>query len=130
VSQPPGRAPLRLFYLGDAALARESLGRPGGAIEVIEALPPAGTTFHHAPVDLPPGATCPFDLLVIEHGHPGVDTLAILQDVVGRALHVPVVVVADWDDELAVQALKLLVVILAFHPLRAWLHSAVPPLPR
>ena len=34
---PPRR--FRLLYVGDAALARECLGRPGGSIEVVEAVP-------------------------------------------------------------------------------------------
>jgi PAS domain S-box-containing protein len=110
IREPPDstrRPRLRLCYLGDAALARQCLGRPGGAIEVVEAAPPSGARFDRLPGDLAPGNQCLFDVVFIEHDHPDVDTLAILQDIVGRALDVPVVVVADWDEDLAVQALRL-----------------------
>ena len=101
VASPARR--LRLFYVGDAALARECLGRPGGSIDVLEALPDSGGAFHLAGGAVPDG---PFDVLLIEHGHPGVDTLAILQHLAARNLHVPAVIVADWDEELAAAALR------------------------
>jgi PAS domain S-box-containing protein len=108
--RPPGRPArrrVRLLYVGDAALARECLGRPGGSIEVVGAVPGVNGKFDPLPADVRPGVPLPFEIVLIEHGHPGVETLAILKDVGSRKLHVPVVIVADWDEELAVLALKL-----------------------
>ena len=65
----PARRRLRLLYAGDAALARECLGRPGGSIEVVEAVPRPGGKFDRF------SSTS----VLIEHGYPGVDTLAILK---------------------------------------------------
>lgn len=103
----PARRRLRLLYVGDAALARECLGRPGGSIEVVEAVPGLSRTFDPLPTDVRPGVPLPFEILLVEHGYPGVDALAILQDIAARKLHVPVVIVAEWDEELAVLALRL-----------------------
>src|SRR5690242_3507498 len=100
---PSGRPRFRLLYLGDATLARECLGRPGGSIEVHEARPTLDGTFSPVPTD----GSLPFDILLIEHGHPGVDPLAILRDLSSRAHHVPVVIVAEWNENLAVEALRL-----------------------
>jgi hypothetical protein len=47
--------------------------------------------------DARPGVSLPFEILFIEHGYPGVETLAILKDRAARKLNVPVVIVADWD---------------------------------
>ncbi|MGH9174728.1 MAG: hypothetical protein ACRD1H_10230 [Vicinamibacterales bacterium] len=96
----PARGPMRLLYVGDAALAREGLGTPGRAIEIVEAAPESGRRFD-------PLSRFPFDILLIEHGYPGVETFAILRDVAARKLNVPSVIVADWDEQLAVLALKL-----------------------
>lgn len=98
------RRRLRLLYVGDAALALECLGRPGGSIEVIPAAP--GTSRAPLPLELRPGGPS-FDVLFIEHAHPGVDTLAILSGLAAVARHVPAVIVADWDEQLAVAALRL-----------------------
>jgi PAS domain S-box-containing protein len=101
----PPRRRLRLLYAGDAALARECLGRPGGSIEVVGAVPGPGRKIDSLPADVRSGAPLPFDVVFIEHGGPGVETLAILKDLAARKRHVPVVIVADWDEELAVLAL-------------------------
>src|SRR6185436_8610343 len=90
-----------------AALARECLGRPGGSIEVVHAVPDPSGTFNPVPPDAVLRGSLPFDILLIEHGHPGVDTLAILRDLAARQLHLPVVIVAEWDEDLAVAALTL-----------------------
>jgi DNA-binding NarL/FixJ family response regulator len=44
---------------------------------------------------------------LVEHGHPGVDAPAIRTNLTSRRLHVPVVIVAEWDEDLAVAVLKL-----------------------
>jgi PAS domain S-box-containing protein len=103
----PGRRRLRLLYLGDAALARECLGRPGASIEVIGAVPGLSRNFDPLPAGGRPGGALPFDILLIEHGYPGVETLAILRDIAARELHLPSVIVAEWDEELAALALEL-----------------------
>ena len=103
----PARRRLRLLYVGDAALARECLGRPGGSIEVVGAVPGLSGKFDPLPTDVRPGVPPPFAILLIEHGYPGVETLAILKDMAARKPHVPVVIVAEWDEELAVLALEL-----------------------
>jgi len=90
--QPPARRRIRLLYIGDAALARECLGRAGGSIEVVT------SRLEDTPS---------YDILLIEHGHPGVDALAMLQDIRDRNIQTPVIVVADWDEQLAAQALRL-----------------------
>jgi hypothetical protein len=100
---PTGRPRFRLLYVGDATLARECLGRPGGSIEVLEAATLSAGIFSAIPAD----GSLPFDVLLIEHGHPGADPLAILRDLSSRKLHVPVVIVAEWDEALAVAALRL-----------------------
>jgi hypothetical protein len=100
---PTGRPRFRLLYVGDATLARECLGRPGGSIDVLEAATLSAGIFSAIPAD----RSLPFDVLLIEHGHPGVDPLAILGDLSSRKLHVPVVIVAEWDEALAVAALRL-----------------------
>jgi PAS domain S-box-containing protein len=108
-TRPPAaaRRRLRLLYVGDAALARECLGRPGGSIEVVGAVPGSSGKFDPLPADARSGMPLPFEILLIEHGYPGVDTLAILQDIAARKLHVPVMIVSEWDEDLAVLALKL-----------------------
>jgi PAS domain S-box-containing protein len=105
IEGPPPRRRLRLLYLGDDSLARECLGRPGGSIEVIADSDP-DDRIESALLD---GAltTAPCDLLLIEHGRPGVDTLAVLRGVAARYPGLPVVIVADWDEQLAVRALQL-----------------------
>ena len=40
-------------------------------------------------------------------GHPGVDAFAILKDVAHRRLRVPVILVVEWDEKLAIPAFKL-----------------------
>ena len=103
----PARRRVRLLYVGDAALARECLGRPGGSIDVVGVVPGLNGKFEALPADVRPGVPLPFEIVLIEHGHPGVETLAILKDLGSRKLQVPIVIVADWDEELAVLALKL-----------------------
>ena len=97
VRHAPTRRRLRLLYVGDAALARECLGRPGGSIEVVAA-------------DLPYDLSAPaptVDLLFIEHGATGSDALAILERLAAHDAPIPVIFVADWDETLAVRALQL-----------------------
>jgi PAS domain S-box-containing protein len=106
IEGPPPRRRLRLLYLGDHTLARECLGRPGGSIEVIAPDPGPDGTIESAFLDVAP-TTALFDLLFIEHGRPGVDTLAVLRHVTARHPRLPVVIVADWDEQLAVRALQL-----------------------
>jgi PAS domain S-box-containing protein len=103
---PPTRRRIRLLYIGDAALARECLGRPGGSIEFAESTGGDGT-FSPARCDGASNDPLAYDILLIEHGHAGVDALAILQDVRDRSIHTPVIIVADWDERLAAQALGL-----------------------
>ncbi len=91
------RPRVRLLYIGDAELARQCLGRPGGSIEVLEAAAPADDVI----------ASHVFDILLLEHGRNGVDALAILRDLRSRNRHVPTVIVADWDENLAAAALAL-----------------------
>jgi hypothetical protein len=105
---PAARAPRRrVLYVGDAALARECLARPGGSIDVIEAEMGPNGTFEVLPPDARPLA---FDILLIEHGYPGVETLPILKEIIARKLQVPVVIVAEWVEDLAVLTAKLGVV--------------------
>jgi hypothetical protein len=107
---PPSALPrrrLRMLYVGDAALAKESLGGPGASIDVFEAVPGTIAVAGVLPADFRPGGAPPFDIALIEHGHPGADSLAILKDVATRMPGVPAVLVADWNEDLAVQALKL-----------------------
>src|SRR5262245_16104302 len=98
-----GPTRVRLLYVGEAELARQCLGRPGGSIEVLEAHPSADGSFTPLATD----RRLPYDILLIEHGHAGADALAILRDLTTRQLHVPVVVVAEWDENLAAAALAL-----------------------
>jgi len=99
---PTVRPRLQLLYVGDAELARQCLGRPGGSIHVVEALP-STAGFPPVPADRP----LPFDILLIEHGHSGSDALAILKRLGSIVRHIPVIVVAEWDEELAAAALTL-----------------------
>src|SRR5258706_3651017 len=92
---------LRILYVGDATLARQCLGR---SIEVVGVV---GATFDPLQMDDRSGVRPPFDVLFIEHGYPGVETLAILESLAARKLRVPVVIVAEWDETLAVLALRL-----------------------
>ena len=100
--RPTVRPRVRLLYVGEAELARQCLGRSGGSIEVLEAHPSADGSFS-ASTD----GSLPFDILLIEHGYAGADALAILRDLTSRKFHVPVVIVADWDENLAAAALVL-----------------------
>src|SRR5262245_2852670 len=95
--RPTVRPRVRLLYVGEAELARQCLGRSGGSIEVLEAHPSADGSFSPASTD----GSLPFDILLIEHGYAGADALAILRDLTSRKFHVPVVIVADWDENLA-----------------------------
>src|SRR5215470_5082895 len=101
--RPTVRPRVRLLYIGEAELARQCLGRPGGSIEVLEAAPATAGTWAAVPAD----GSLPFDILLIEHGHSGIDALAILRDLNSRKLHAPVVIVAEWDEHLAAAALAL-----------------------
>jgi PAS domain S-box-containing protein len=96
------RRRIQLLYVGDATLARECFGRPGASIEVTGAVPEGDR-----PLNLIRADGQPFDILLIEHGHPGVRALAILEQLRARNLQLPAIVVADWDEELAAHALRL-----------------------
>ena len=101
------RQPLRLLYIGDASFARECLNL-GCSIEITEAVTGSNSTLQPIPSEFPAaGLPLAFDVLFIEHDHPGVDSFAILKDVAARRPHVPVIFVAGRDEELAVPALKL-----------------------
>ncbi len=105
ITQPPPRRRIQLLYLGDPTLARECFGRSSGAIEVTATGPgPDGRLNLPARVVDPDNVV--FDVLLVEHGARGVDALAILQDVAARALNIPTVVVAEWDEALAADALR------------------------
>ena len=104
----PTREPVRLLYLGDAALARRCFENPGWSIEIDEIVPGSNGTFQPIPPefsaeDFPQ----PFDIVFVEHDHPRVDAFAILRDFAARGLHVPVILVVEWDEKAAVKALKL-----------------------
>ena len=100
--------PLRVLYVGDATLARACLDGARCAIEITEVVP--GVNGHFRPV-VPEsgtaGKTLPFDVLMVEHDHPEVNTFAILKEVVDHQLPVPVIFVVEWDEELAIPALRL-----------------------
>ena len=100
------RRRVQLLYVGDATLARECLGRPGGSIEVVEAVAGSDGTFTHLPIDTATGRPA-FDAVLIEHGYPGVDAPTILANVSSSSIRVPAVVVAEWDEALAARALSL-----------------------
>src|SRR5262245_1515400 len=100
--------PLRLLYVGDATLARACLDGARGAIEITEVIPGANGHLRPAvPESSTAGKPLPFDVLMVEHGHPEVNTFAILKEVVDHQLPVPVIFVVDWDEELAIPALRL-----------------------
>ena len=100
------RRRVQLLYVGDATLARECLGRPGGSIEVVEAVAGSDGTFTHLPIDTAT-ARLAFDAVLIEHGYPGVDAPTILANASSSSIRVPAVVVAEWDEALAARALSL-----------------------
>src|SRR5262249_1853416 len=100
--------PLHFLYLGDATLAKESFEGTERSVEITEARPGSNGALHRiAPALTAGGSAFPFDVLFVEHDAPGVDAFAILKDVGARALPIPVVFVVEWDEELAVPALKL-----------------------
>src|SRR5262249_16731231 len=99
--------PVRLLYVGDSALARECLERFGCSIAITEATRGADGAFRPIPPDSAPATALPFDVLVVEYDHPDVDAFAILKDVASRGLQIPVIFVVEWDEELALPALKL-----------------------
>jgi hypothetical protein len=100
------RRRVQLLYVGDATLARECLGRPGGSIEVVDAAPGNDGTFTDFPVHAGTGRPT-FDAILIEHGHAGVDAPTILASLSARSIRVPAIVVAEWDEALAARALSL-----------------------
>ena len=93
------RTPLRLLYVGDAALARRCLENPEWSIEITAVVPESSGRIP----ELPPG----FDIVLVEYDHPGVDAFAILKDVAHRRPRVPAILVIDWDEKLAIPAFKL-----------------------
>jgi PAS domain S-box-containing protein len=105
IAQPSPRRRIQLLYVGDPTLARECFGRSGGSIEVTVATPRPDGRLNLAAVGVDVDEVR-FDVLLVEHGTGGVDALAILQDVAARALHLPTVVVAEWNEALAADALR------------------------
>ena len=103
---PPARRPLQFVYIGDAALARACFAG-SRSIQVIEAAPGSNRKLDCLPADVRSGVPLSLDVLFIEHGYPGVDTHSILRDIAARKLHVPVVIVAEWDEEFAALSFKL-----------------------
>ncbi len=102
------KKPLRLMYVGDAALAQQCLESRAGSIEIIEATPGPNGRLQPVPQSFPgSGSKPPFDILLVEHDHPGVDAFGILKDIADRGLPVPVILVVEWDEKLAVPAFKL-----------------------
>ncbi len=95
----PTKAPLRLLYVGDATLARKYLENPHWSIAITEAIPEADGTL--------PALSLAFDVVLVEYDHPGVDAFAILKDIAGRRLHIPVILVVEWDEKAAIPAFKL-----------------------
>jgi PAS domain S-box-containing protein len=105
ITQPSPRRRIQLLYVGDPTLARECFGRSSGSIEVTAtALGPDGRL--NLPARVVDPENIAFDVLLVEHGASGVDALAILQDVAARTLNIPTVVVAEWDEALAADALR------------------------
>ena len=95
----PTKAPLRLLYVGDATLARKYLENPHWSIAITEAIPEADGTL--------PALSLAFDVVLVEYDHPGMDAFAILKDIAGRRLHIPVILVVEWDEKAAIPAFKL-----------------------
>lgn len=106
VARVPSRRRIQLLYVGDAALARDCFVRPGGSIDLTEALPRPDGTVDPVAAGAASGAV-PYDILLIEHGHAGVEAPVILQNLRARNIRIPAVVVADWDERLAADALRL-----------------------
>ena len=95
----PAQSSLRLLYVGDATLARKCLESFQLSIDITEAMPAS-----NGPVPaVPPG----FDVVLVEHDHPGLDAFKILKDIADRQPHVRTVLVVEWDEKLAIPALKL-----------------------
>src|SRR4029079_5810223 len=94
---------VRLLYVGDATLARECLGRPGGSIEVVEAAP---ETLVHPQLEDATGHPA-FDAVLIEHGCFNVDAPTILSKLSALRIRIPAIVVAEWDEALAARTLSL-----------------------
>ena len=96
---PATKTPLRLLYVGDAALARRCLENPRWSIEMTAIVPESTGAFAALPL--------PFDIVLVEYGHPGVDAFAILKDAADRRPQVPVILVVEWDEKVAIPAFKL-----------------------
>ncbi|PWT84882.1 MAG: hypothetical protein C5B57_04030, partial [Blastocatellia bacterium] len=102
------RQPVRLLYAGDSTLARECVGQFGRSIAISEATRAVDGTFDPIPASATATpSSMPFDVLLVEHDHPDVDAFAILKAVEARTLRVPVIFVVEWDEALALPALKL-----------------------
>jgi CheY-like chemotaxis protein len=97
--------PVRLLYVGDATLAQQCLESRPRSIELIEAARGPEGAFQIIPPGVPAGEPLPFDVVLVEHDHAGVDAFAILKELAAR--HVPVIVVVEWDEKLALPAFKL-----------------------
>ncbi len=93
------KAPMRLLYVGDAALARRCVEHLQKSIEITAVVPESSGAFPALPLS--------FDIVLVEYGHPGVDAFAILKDIAHRRLLVPVILVVEWDEKLAIPAFKL-----------------------
>jgi PAS domain S-box-containing protein len=91
-----GDQPLRVLFAGDLEAARHHLHTP----TILLAAPDRGPRgLQLVPDCATPDLPLPCDIVVIEHGFPGVKTLALLQELRARRLDLPVVVVVRPDDE-------------------------------
>jgi PAS domain S-box-containing protein len=102
-----GKQPLRLLYVGDAALARRCLENSAWSIEISEAERTSSGKFQPIPPASAAARDLPFDVLLVEHDHPAVDAFTILKEIASRSLNVRVILVVEWDEKLAVPAMKL-----------------------
>ena len=100
------RKPLRILYVGDSALARQCFENRAWPVEIVEAVARPNGTYQPISPEFLTGQL-PFDVLLVEHDHPGVDAFAIIKDVADRNLPLAVILVVEWDEKLAVPAFKL-----------------------
>ena len=103
---PLTRKSLRLLYVGDSTLARQCFENRGLPIEIVEAVARPNGAFQPISPEFLTGPLA-FDVMLVEHDHPGVDAFAIIKDVADRNLPLSVILVVEWDEKLAVPAFKL-----------------------
>lgn len=104
--QSGGGQQARVLYAGDIETARQSLAQHAPGIKLIA--PPAGPDGVPLMPDSPlPDGSAPYDVLVLEHGVPGIDALALLRDLAQSGTDIPVVVVTRPDQaNVAAHALR------------------------